>query len=211
MNSVLAINGSPRKNGNTALLLGIVLEELNKAGFNTELVNIGDDVLIGCQACYTCRKTRDNTCKYDNDPFNKVYRKCLGADIILLGSPVYVGGMTSSLKAFIERACIVSRANGQPFKRKIGASIVAVRRNGALETFNSINNFFTISEMIVVGSSYWNQGIGKDKGDVLNDEEGIKTMKTLAENIIWTAGRLGSRDMAGSSGKQGKPKKLKKK
>ena len=191
MSKVIAINGSPRKNGNTSLLIGVALEEFEKAGFETESINIGGEALIGCQACYTCRKTRDNTCKYNKDSFNKVYRKCLDADIIILGSPVYVGGMTSSMKAFIERACIVSRANDQALKRKIGASIVAVRRNGALETFNALNNFFTISEMIIVGSSYWNQGIGKDKGEVLNDEEGIRTIKTLAENIIWMANKLG--------------------
>jgi multimeric flavodoxin WrbA len=190
MTKVLAINGSPRKKGNTAALIDILFEEFNKAGFKTESVNIGGEALIGCQACFTCRKTRDNTCKYNKDSFNKVYGKCLDADVIILGSPVYVGGMTSAMKAFIDRACIVSRANDQPLKRKIGASVVAVRRNGALETFNAMNNFFTISEMIVVGSSYWNQGIGKDKGEVLDDEEGIRTMKTLAENIIWTAGKL---------------------
>lgn len=190
MTKVLAINGSPRKKGNTASLIRIALDEFEKAGFKTEVECIGDEAYIGCQACFTCRKTKDNTCKYTKDSFNKVYKKCLDADIIILGSPVYVGGMTASMKAFIDRACIVSKANGQPFKRKIGASIVAVRRNGALETFNSLNNLFTLSEMIIVGSSYWNQGVGKEKGEVLNDEEGIRTIKTLAENIIWTANKL---------------------
>ena len=193
MTKVLAINGSPRKKGNTASLIKVAFDEFEKAGFKTEMVNIGDEAYIGCQACFTCRKTKDNTCKYTKDSFNKVYKKCLDADIIILGSPVYVGGMTASMKAFIDRACIVSKANGQPLKRKIGASVVAVRRNGALETFNSMNNLFTISEMIIVGSSYWNQGIGREKGEVLNDEEGIKTIQTLAENIIWAANKLASK------------------
>ena len=191
MTKVLAINGSPRKKGNTTSLINIAFEEFEKAGFETEVVCIGDEAYIGCQACFSCRKTKDNTCKYTKDSFNKVYRKCLDADIIILGSPVYVGGMTASMKAFIERACIVSKANGQPFKRKIGASVVAVRRNGGLETFNSLNDFFLISEMIVVGSSYWNQGVGKEKGEVMDDEEGVRTIRTLAENTIWAINKLG--------------------
>ncbi len=126
----------------------------------------------------------------------------MDADIIILGSPVYVGGMTASMKAFIERAYIVSKVNGQPFKRKIGASVVAARRNGGLETFNSLNDFFQIAEMIIVGSSYWNHGVGKEKGEVMDDEEGVSTIKTLAENMIWTSNKLSVTD--------DKPMKIKK-
>lgn len=196
MTKVIAINGSPRKKGNTSILIGLAFEEFKTAGFQTELINIGEEAYIGCQACYTCKKTKDNSCKYTKDSFNKVFGKCLEADVIILGSPVYVGSMTASMKAFIDRACIVNRANGQALKRKIGTSIVAVRRNGALTTFNSLNNFFTISQMIIVSSSYWNQGIGREKGEVMEDEEGKKTIRILAENIIWAANKLSAPDPA---------------
>ena len=185
MTKVVAINGSPRKKGNTYLLLKMVLDDLEQAGIETELIQLGSDNIAGCEACYACQTRNDNTCKLTKDSFNKTFAKCIEADAILLGSPVYVGGMTSHLKAFIDRACLVNKYNNEPLKRKLGAAVVAVRRNGALETFNAINNFFTISQMMVVGSSYWNQGIGRNKGEVLDDEEGIKTMKNLAENMIW--------------------------
>jgi len=206
MTRVVAINGSPRKKGNTADLIKTAFEEFEKAGYKTEMLHIGDQALIGCQACFDCRKKPDNTCKYKKDVFNQTYAKCLDADIILLGSPVYVGGMTSSMKAFIDRACIVSKANGQPFSRKIGASVVAVRRNGGLETFNSLNDFFLISEMTIVGSSYWNQGVGKDKGEVMEDEEGIRTIRKLAENIIWLRNLIETQEQ---EPKTKKPKKNK--
>jgi multimeric flavodoxin WrbA len=185
MPKVLAINGSPRINGNTTALINVVFQELNRCNIETEMVQIGYRDLSGCKACYSCRELKDNACIYYHDEFNEVFAKCTAADGIILASPVYVGGMTAQLKAFIDRACLVNRANDQPLKRKIGASIVAVRRNGALETFNAINNFFTISQIMIVSSSYWNQGIGRNPGEVLDDLEGIQTMKTLGENMAW--------------------------
>lgn len=190
MPKIIAINGSPRKKGNTFLLLQTVLDELAKEGIETELINIGAEEFGGCQACYSCKKRADFTCKITRDGFNDLFAKCMQADGIILGSPVYVGGMTSQLKAFIDRACLVNKYNNEPLKRKLGAAVVAVRRNGALETFNAINNFFTLSQMIVVGASYWNQGIGRDKGEVLNDEEGIRTMINLAQNMSWLLHQL---------------------
>ncbi len=185
MSKVLAINGSPRLNGNTTALINVVFEELVSAGIETEMVQIGYQDMSGCKACYACKTMKNNTCIFYDDIFNELFAKCIKADALLLASPVYVGGMTSNLKAFIDRACLVNRANDQPLKRKPGAAIVAVRRNGALETFNAINNFFTISQMIIVGSTYWNQGIGREPGEVLQDHEGIQTMKVLGQNLAW--------------------------
>jgi multimeric flavodoxin WrbA len=190
MPKVLAINGSPRINGNTTELINLVFAELNRFGIETEMVQIGYRDLSGCKACYTCKVMKDNHCMYYHDEFNEVFGKCIEADAILLASPVYVGGMTSQMKAFIDRAVTVNRSNDQPLKRKIGAAVVAVRRNGALETFNAINNFFTINQMTIVSSSYWNQGIGRNPGEVLQDEEGVQTMKTLGENMAWLLGRI---------------------
>ena len=114
----------------------------------------------------------------------------LAADCIILGSPVYFSMMTPELKAFIDRAGYVARANSDMFKRKVGAAVVAVRRAGAIPTFDAINHFFLISQMIVPGSSYWNIGVGQKKGDVKNDEEGMKTMIDLGNNIVWLLKRL---------------------
>ena len=185
MLKVLAINGSPRINGNTTSLINIVFQELNRLSIQTEMVQIGYRDFSGCKACYSCRELKNNACIYYHDEFNEVFAKCMDADAIILASPVYVGGMTSQLKAFIDRASTVNGANGHPLKRKIGASIVAVRRNGALETFNAMNNFFTVSQIMIVSSSYWNMGIGRNPGEVMNDQEGIQTMKTLGENMAW--------------------------
>lgn len=185
MPKVLAINGSPRINGNTTALINVVFQELNRCNIETEMIQIGYRDLSGCKACYSCRELKDNACIYYHDEFNEVFTKCIEADGIILASPVYVGGMTSQLKAFIDRACLVSRANDHPLKRKVGAAIVAVRRNGALQTFHAINTFFTISQIMIVSSSYWNQGIGRNPGEVMDDLEGIQTMKTLGENMAW--------------------------
>ncbi len=185
MPKVVAINGSPRINGNTTLLINLVFQELAHHNIDTEMVQVGYRDFSGCKACYTCRTMKNNSCMYYHDEFNEAFAKCMEADAIILASPVYVGGMTSQLKAFIDRACMVDGANDHPLKRKLGASIVAVRRNGALEAFNAINNFFTVSQIMIVSSSYWNQGIGRNPGEVLNDEEGIRTMKTLGENMAW--------------------------
>jgi len=211
MSTVLAINGSPRKKGNTYLLLKTVCDELNNLGIDTEIVNIGSDKISGCMACYDCKKKKDLKCKISGDSFNKLFESCTKADGILLGSPVYVGGMTAQMKAFIDRACLVNKFNGEPFQKKPAAAVVAVRRNGALETFNSINNFFTLSQMLVVGSTYWNQGIGRNKGEVLEDEEGINTMTNLGKNMAWLLKKLDNSQSIDSSTAESNKKNKKKK
>jgi multimeric flavodoxin WrbA len=112
------------------------------------------------------------------------------ADGIILGSPTYVADVSPEIKALIDRACMVARANEGLFRRKAGAAVVAVRRAGAMHAFDALNHFFLISEMIIPGSSYWNIGIGREKGDVENDAEGIQTMKTLGRNMAWLLKRI---------------------
>jgi multimeric flavodoxin WrbA len=114
----------------------------------------------------------------------------MSADAVLLGSPVYFGSVTAEMKALIDRAGLVSRANGHLLSRKVGAAVVSVRRQGGLATFNQINQFFLINNMIVPGAGYWNIAIGREPGDALNDEEGMKTMDELADNIVWLLGRI---------------------
>ena len=182
---VLAINGSPRKKGNTELLLREVLKEIEREGISTELVQIGGKKIKGCVACMKCKKEKDAQCHKKNDLANEIMAKMVEADAIIIGSPVYFSDVTAEVKALMDVAGYALRSAGNPLKRKIGAAVVAVRRAGAIHTFDSINHFFLINEMIIPGSSYWNIGIGREKGDVLDDEEGMKTMKTLGTNISW--------------------------
>jgi len=182
---VIAINGSPRKKGNTEILIREVLKVLEKNGIETELIQIGGKKVNSCVACMKCKTEKDGQCHKKNNLLNEVLLKMVGADGILIGSPVYFSDITPETKALLDVAGYALRASGNPLKRKIGAAVVAVRRAGAIHTFDSINHFFLINEMIIPGSSYWNIGIGREKGDVLNDEEGLKTMQTLGENMTW--------------------------
>lgn len=182
---VVAFNGSARKGGNTATLLKQVLEEIAKEGIETELIELAGRAVPGCIACYKCFERKNRQCAVDNDIINEAIARMSEADGILLGSPTYFADVSASMKGLIERCGMVSRANGDMFKRKVGAGVVAVRRAGASHVFSSLNNFFTIGQMIIVGSSYWNIGIGRDPGEVLNDQEGIKTMQDLGRNMAW--------------------------
>jgi multimeric flavodoxin WrbA len=116
---------------------------------------------------------------------NVFIEKMAAADGILLGSPTYVADVSPEIKALIDRACLVSRANGGMFRHKVGAAVIAVRRAGAIHAFDTLNHFFLLSEMIIPGSSYWNVGIGREPGEVEKDEEGIQTMKVLGQNMAW--------------------------
>ena len=182
---VIAFNGSPRKNGNTTILINYVLDELQKEGIETEHFLLAGKEVHGCRACYRCAQNRDRRCAVGNDVLNECIEKMLEADGIILGSPTYFADVSSEIKALIDRAGLVAKVNGDMFKRKVGAAVVAVRRAGAIHVFSSINYFFLINQMIVPGSSYWNLGVGHDKGDVENDAEGIGTMKALGENMAW--------------------------
>lgn len=186
----LAINGSPRPKGNTFIMIQKVFAELNKAGIETELFQIGGEKLSGCHACMACKKNQNQRCIIDDDVINDCITKMIEADIIILGSPVYFSNVTAEIKALIDRSGYVTRANGGLLKRKIGAAVIAVRRSGANHVFNSINDFFLINEMIVPGSNYWNLAIGREIGDVENDEEGMRTMEVLGQNIAWLAKKI---------------------
>ncbi len=182
---VLAINGSPRKKGNTELLLREVLNVLKKHDIDTEIIQIGGKKVKGCIACMKCKIEKDGQCHKNNKLLNEILVKMTEADGILIGSPVYFSDITTETKALLDVAGYALGAAGNPLKRKTGAAVIAVRRAGAIHSFDSINHFFLINEMLIPGSSYWNIGIGKEKGDVLKDEEGLKTMRVLGENMAW--------------------------
>lgn len=187
---VVAFNGSPRPQGNTAILIKTVLKELEAEGIETEFIQLGGQIVHGCIACGTCRKQKNKQCKIANDNINSYIQKMVEADGIILGSPTYFSMMTPELKALIDRAGYVALGNDRMLKRKVGAAVVAVRRAGAVTTFDAINHFFLINEMIVPGSSYWNLGVGRAEGDVNNDQEGLATMVTLGKNMAWLLKQL---------------------
>ena len=187
---VVALNGSARKDGNTAILIRRVLSVLDSEGLETELIQMAGQQIHGCTACGTCIKIQNKQCKIVNDNVNTYIEKMAAADGIILGSPTYFSMMTSEMKALIDRAGFVSRANGNLFKRKVGVAVVAVRRAGGIPTFDGINHFFLISQMIIPGSSYWNVGIGLKPGDVENDKEGLETMDNLGRNMAWLIKKL---------------------
>ena len=187
---VVAFNGSGRKNGNTAILLNTVLDELSQEGIETEFIQLAGKNLQGCIACYKCFKNKDKKCSVDTDNLNEYLDKMIKADGILLGSPVYFTDVTPGIKALIDRSGLVSTANGGLFKRKVGAAVAAVRRAGAIRTLDTLNHLFLYNQMVIPGSTYWNVGIGRDPGEVKKDHEGIQTMKTLGKNMAWLLNKI---------------------
>jgi multimeric flavodoxin WrbA len=187
---VLGINCSPRKGGNTEILIRTALKPLEDKGIKTELFQLGGKKVRGCIACMKCVEKADGRCHQENDAINECIRKMVKADAVIIGSPVYFADLTADTKAFLEVAGYAIRGAGNPLKHKPGASVIAVRRAGAIHAFDSINHFFLINEMIIPGSSYWNIGIGRKKGEVMKDEEGMETLKVLGENMFWLLERI---------------------
>ena len=182
---VVAFNGSPRKKGNTYHLLRAACDELEQEGIETEIIHIGATKVNGCIACNRCFETKDRRCILDDDPMNEWMAKMFAADGILIGSPTYFADVSTATKALIDRAGYVGLANDGLLRRKAGAAVVAVRRAGAIHAYDTINHLFGISEMVTVGSTYWNLGAGLAPGDVDDDEEGIVTMENLGRNMAW--------------------------
>ncbi len=188
---VTAINGSPRANGNTNFLLATLLAELDSRGVETELYQLAGRAIRGCTACFKCKHKQDGACHGpDNDFVNEILAKMVASDGIVLASPTYFADVSAEIKALIDRTGLVSRANGDLLRRKAGAAVVAVRRAGAVHALDTLNHFFTIGQMVIVGSSYWNLGMGGAAGEVAHDEEGLATMRTLGENMAWLLAKL---------------------
>ena len=181
----LALNGSPRKGGNTEILLQATLAPLAEKGWRTELIQVGGRPIRGCMACGKCHENAELKCAITSDIFNEVMAKMLEADAIILGSPTYFTDVTAELKAIIDRSGYVSVAGGRAFRGKIGAAVVAARRAGATHVYDSINHMFLMNQMIVPGSTYWNLGIGRERGEVRGDGEALANMHNLGETIAW--------------------------
>ncbi|MDD3117776.1 MAG: flavodoxin family protein [Victivallales bacterium] len=181
---VLAINGSPRSEGNTFIALSAVAGELEKAGIVTEIVHIGNKDIRGCIACGKCAERADGRCVFD-DCVNELLPRMVAADGLLLGSPVYYAGINGTFKSFLDRAFYAAAAGGRPFRFKAGAAVVAVRRAGATDAFDQLNKYFSLSEMVTVGSNYWNQVYGRAPGESAADAEGLQSMRVLGRNMAW--------------------------
>ena len=182
---VVAINGSPRKNGNTKLLLEAVLQPLRDAGWQAELIQVGGLPIQGCRACGKCIEKQNQRCICENDICNEVLAKMFAANAMILGSPCYFTDMTAEMKALIDRAGFVAYVNGGLLKGKIGAAVVAARRGGATHVYDSINHMFMMSKMLIPGSSYWNIGYGLNEKEVANDEEAMANMRQLGSAVAW--------------------------
>ncbi len=186
---VVAFNGSPRKNGNTQQMIEAVFKVLRGYDIECERIDIAQKPLRGCTACYACVKNGER-CVLD-DELNDWFAKAGAADAILIGSPTYFANVSAETKAFLDRVGLLGKVTGA-LNRKPLAAVVAVRRGGAILAFDAINHMGQIDQMIIVGSTYWNFALGGDKGDVLNDDEGMKNMQNLGENLAWLLEKIHS-------------------
>lgn len=182
---VVGFNGSPNKKGNTACSLNIIFEELENAGIETEMIQVGKKKIQGCTACHGCVKNQNETCTLDDDPVNEWIQKIKEADGILLGSPVHFSGVAGTMKSFLDRAFFVASVNGGLFRNKVGAAVAAVRRSGGISTVDSLNHYINYSEMIMPSSNYWNVAHGLAPGEMKRDGEGKQIMAVLGKNMAW--------------------------
>lgn len=180
---VLGINGSARKDGNTAIMINTVFGELEKVGIETELIQLSGNVIEPCKACWACGG--QSNCVHKKDIFREIFDKMVHADGIILGSPVYAANISANMQAFLERAAVVSDMNRGLLKHKVGASVAAARRGGALNTVDAMNHFFLLQDMFIVGSSYWSIAYGRLPNEVMEDNEGVETMKNLGQNMAY--------------------------
>ncbi|MEM2905585.1 MAG: flavodoxin family protein [Candidatus Bathyarchaeia archaeon] len=185
---VLGIVGSPRKGGNTELLIREAFKVLEAEGLETELITLYDRTVKPCDACEYCKQHL--RCHITDDDIPAIYERMLKAQGIILASPVYFGSATPQMMALIDRVGYLARAVGRPLERKVGGSIVVARRAGQNFTFAQLNYFFLILGMVVPGSTYWNVAVGRRRGDVLQDEEGLATVRNFAQNMAWVIKKL---------------------
>lgn len=176
---VIAVNGSPRPKGNTYHALKIVCDELENEGIKTKILQVGNMKIEGCISCGRCD---EGYCVHNDDILKNMIDEIYEAEGVLLGSPVYYSGISGSMKCFLDRLFYASRGR---MRHKAGASIAVPRRSGGMPAFEQMNNYFLISEMLVISSYYWNVVHGGKPGEVLEDSEGISVLKNLAQNMSW--------------------------
>lgn len=180
---ILVFNGSPHRSGNTSIALKEVIDVLTAEGIETELIQLGGVKITPCMGCRKCWEIKDGKCIINSDIVNDLIAKMKESDGFIIGSPVYTSNVTAEVKAFMDRTNFVAKANGNLFKGKIGAAVVVATKTGATFAYSAINFMFGISQMITVGSTYWNSAFGKYPGDILDDVEGIESLHVLGSNI----------------------------
>lgn len=184
---VIGIVGSPRKNGNTEILTAHALKAIAEEGLDTELIRLAGLEIKPCNACMVCKE--EERCSIEDDLF-PIYLKMKEADGIILASPVYYGSATALIKALIERTGYISRGNGETLSGKVGGPLVVARRAGHNFTLAQLTFWFQVLGLVVPGSTYWNVAFGKEKGEVANDEEGMKTAWNFGKNVALTLKKL---------------------
>lgn len=177
---VIGLNGSAHDRGNTYLALAQVKEELEQQGVEMEIINIGTHNMRGCSGCGACKKT--GLCVFADDIYTEICQKIYDADGLILGSPVYYAGVSGQIKSFLDRCFYQSKGR---MRHKVGAAIAVSRRAGDMTTVDQLQKYFLISEMIIAPSYYWNVVHGALTGEVLQDKEGISTIKNMARNMAW--------------------------
>ena len=183
---VIAINGSPKDNGNTAQALKVLLGEVQKKGIDTELVTIGNKMIHGCIGCGKCRETQNGGCiAFPNDAVNEVIPKLAAADGIVLGSPTYFAGVNGTMKSFLDRVFYVALSNGGLFRLKFGTAVVVLRRGGGTAAFDELNKFLQISEMTIASSCYWSAIHGRVPGEIDQDLEGLRMLRVQGRNLAY--------------------------
>ncbi|GAB7140439.1 flavodoxin family protein [Deferribacterales bacterium RsTz2092] len=178
---VVAINGSPRSNGNTARALRVMTDELEVAGIATETVHIGNKSIAGCLACGACANTSDNLC-VQKDIVNEVALKVRAADGFILGSPTYYAGIAGTMKAFLDR---MFYSSSRYFRYKVATMVSVVRRTGGLDVQHQLDNYLGLAGTITPPSQYWRVVYGREQGEALQDAEGIQTMRANARDMAW--------------------------
>ncbi len=176
---VLLINGSPHPKGCTYTALSVVAEELNKNGIDTEIIQVGAKPIVGCIGCGACTKL--GKCRFD-DPVNTAAEKCTYADGVIVGTPVHYAASSGAIKSFMDR---LFYSAGGKLAYKPGAVVASCRRGGASAALDQMSKYFTINQMPVISSNYWNMVHGNTPSEVLKDKEGVQTMRLLGRNMAW--------------------------
>ncbi len=182
---VIAINGSPKKEGNTHQALKMVGDELLANGIEFGILHVGHKLIHGCTACGKCAENKDEKCSIHTDDLNQWIQIIKSADGIVIGSPVYYSGIAGTMKCFLDRLFYVSGSNGNLLRHKVAAAVVAVRRTGGSSSLDCLTHYLTYAEMILATSCYWNVIHGRLPNEVSQDGEGVQIMRVLGKNMAW--------------------------
>ena len=179
---VTAINGSPKRDGNTASAIEAMAEVLREDGVETEILQVGGEPIRGCSGCGNCRTSEGNSCIFTSDVVNDFSLKMRNADGIILGAPTYYAGIPGDMKSFLDR---VFFSSSRYFKYKVGTAVAVVRRTGGIDALQGLMNFFDLAETVTPPSQYWMVAYGRDKKEILRDPEGMQTIRKNARAMAW--------------------------